>query len=82
MAFSALPLLIGTMTVLVILSVVGTIATVRGDDGDEIIDPFRAREQTRPRHGRRAFLVVVNWLFPLLAIVIFVMTWGFTLLRP
>ncbi|MEZ3161918.1 hypothetical protein AB1K54_15490 [Microbacterium sp. BWT-B31] len=82
LAFSALPLLIGTMTVLVILSVVGTIATIRGDDGDEIIDPSRARQQTKPRQGRRAFLIFVNWLFPLLAIVIFAMTWGFALLRP
>ncbi|MGM7667781.1 hypothetical protein [Microbacterium sp. A93] len=81
LAFSAPPLLIGTMTALVILSVIGTIATVRGEDGDEIIDPLRAQDETKPRQGRRVFLVFVNWLFPLLAIVIFAMTWGFTALR-
>jgi len=81
LAFSALPLLIGTSIVLVILSVVGTIATVRGDEGDEIGDPVRGREQMKPRPGRRAFPIFVNWLFPLLAIVIFAMTWGFALLR-
>lgn len=81
LAFSASPLLIGTMTALVILSVIGTVATIRGDDGDEIIDPLQTRDRTKPRQGRRAFLVFVNWLFPLLAIVIFAMTWGFTLLR-
>lgn len=82
LAFSALPLLVGTLTTLVILSIIGTIATVRGDDGDEIVDPLSAREGAKPRKRRLVFLIVVNWLFPILAIVIFMMTWGFTLLRP
>lgn len=81
LAFSALPLLIGTMSALVVLSVIGTIVTVRSDDGDEIADPSRARDGAKPRRGRRAFLIFVNWLFPLLAVVILAMTWGFSLLR-
>lgn len=80
LAFSALPLLIGTMCALVILSVIGTIATVRSGDGDEIVDPSRVPGGMKPR-GRRAFLIFVNWLFPLLAIMIFVLTWGLTALR-
>lgn len=35
----------------------------------------------KPRQGRRAFLVFVNWIFPVLAIVIFAMIWMFTLVR-
>lgn len=82
LVFSPLPLVIGTMTALVILAVIGTIVTIRSNDGDEIVEPLHAQEGTRPRRGRRAFLAFVNWLFPILAIVIFAMTWGFTLLRP
>lgn len=81
LAFSALPLLIGTMCTLVILSAVGTIVTVRSGDGDEIVDPSRAQDGRQVKRGRQAFLIFVNWLFPLLAIVIFAMTWGFTALR-
>lgn len=82
LVLSPLPLLIGTMTVLVLLSAVGTIATMREGDGYEIIEPLQARDGARPRQVRLPFPIIVNWLFPILAIVIFAMTWGFTLLRP
>ncbi|MDR2999283.1 MAG: hypothetical protein LBU78_14310 [Microbacterium sp.] len=81
LAFSALPLMIGAMAVLVVLSVIGTIATLRGGDGDEVADPSRGQEKTHPRRGRKVFLIFVNWIFPLLAVVIFLMTWGLTALR-
>lgn len=82
LTFSAFPLLIGTMCALVILSVIGTVATVRSGDGDEIVDPSRVQDGMKPRRGRRAFLIFVNWLFPLLAIVIFALTGGLAALRP
>lgn len=81
-ALDALPVLIATMGVLIALSIVGTIMTARRGDADEIIDPSEDQAHARPRRGRKAFLTVVNWLFPILAIVIFFMTWGFTFLRP
>lgn len=81
LALSPLPLLIGTMTVLIILSVTGTIATIREGDFYEITEPRQAPNEARPRQVRRAFLIFVNWIFPIVAVVIFAMTWGFTLLR-
>lgn len=74
-------LLIGTMTVLIVLSAIGTIATIRGSDSYEIIEPLQTRDEARPRRGWRAFLILVHWLFPILAVVIFAMTWGLTLMR-
>lgn len=82
LVFSALPLLVGTAAVLVVLSVIGTIATVRSRDDDEIVEPLQAQVETKRRHGRNPLLIVVNWLFPILCVVVFAMTWGFSLLRP
>lgn len=73
--------LVVAMTVLVILSVIGTIVTLRSKDGDEIVEPLDAPEASGQRHGRRAFLLFTDWLFPILAVLIFAMTWGFSLLR-
>ncbi|WP_162903665.1 hypothetical protein [Leucobacter sp. wl10] len=82
LALSPLPLLMVTMTALVVLSVIGTITTLRSNDGDEIIEPLEAQEPSRRRPGRKAFVLFVDWLFPLLAVIIFLMTWGFSLMRP
>ena len=62
------------MTVLIILSVIGTIATVREGDSYEITEPRQAPDESSPRQVGRAFRIFVNWIFPILAIVIFAMT--------
>lgn len=78
---SALPVLAGTMTVLIALSVLGTIVTFRSGDGEEIIEPWKNQANPARRTKRRALLILVDWLFPILAIAIFVMTWGVSFLR-
>lgn len=79
---SPLPLLIATMTALVVLSVIGTITTLRSNDGDEITEPLEARASSGRRRGRKAFVLFVDWLIPILAVILFFMTWGFSLMRP
>jgi hypothetical protein len=79
---SPLPLMVATVTALVVMSAIGTITTLRSGDTDEIIEPLDAPETARKRGGRRAFLIVTDWLFPILALVIFLMTWGLSLPRP
>ena len=82
LTFSALPLLIGTAIVLVVLSVIGTVATLRSRDDDEIVEPLRAHEASTQSRGARLMLIGVNWIFPILAVVVFTMAWGFSALRP
>lgn len=81
LVFSPLVLLIGTTAALIVLSIVGTIVTIRSQDGDEIVEPLQAQQGTGPRRGRQVFLIFVNWLFPIFAIVIFALNWGFSLLQ-
>lgn len=81
LALSPLPLLIGTMTLLIALSLIGTIATVREGRSYEITEPRQAANESSPRQVGRAFRIFVSWIFPILAIVIFAMTCGFTVLR-
>lgn len=75
-------LLLAVPVLLVVLSVIGRIVTVRSHDDDEIVEPLQARDEPRQRRGRHMFLLLVDWLFPILAVVIFAMTWGVSLLRP
>lgn len=82
LVLSPLPMLIATMTTLVILSIIGTITTLRSNDGDEIIEPLEAQGHSGKRRRRKVFVLVVDWLFPIFAVVIFFMTWGFSLMRP
>ncbi|MFT4215153.1 MAG: hypothetical protein QM622_10315 [Microbacterium sp.] len=82
LVLSPLPILIVTMSVLVVLSVIGTVTTLRSGAGDEIVEPLAAQEPEGKRRGRRAFILVTDWLFPVLAVIVFLMTWGFTLMRP
>lgn len=82
LVLSPLPILVVTMVVLVAFSVVGTITTLRSGDGDAIVEPLDAPASAATRRRRSVFLIVVDWLFPILAIVVFVMAYGFTLLRP
>jgi hypothetical protein len=71
----ALPVLLTAAGVLVALSTAASVATVRSADTDEIGDPRRGDADSGPRQGRRAFLLVVDWLFPLLALVMLGVTW-------
>lgn len=73
-------LLVGSMAVLVLLAVIGTVATLRSADEEEIVAPLQAPEDARGRRRRSPLPLVVNWLFPILAIVIFGMNWGIGLL--
>lgn len=82
LVFSALPMLVGTATVLVVLSVIGTVATLRSRDDDEIVEPLQSQVEAKRPRGRRLLLIAVNWLFPLIAAVVFAMAWGFSLIRP
>lgn len=82
LAVSALPLLVGTAVVLGVLSVIGTIVTIRGSDDDEIVEPLSALDERGRRRGTSPLLILVNWIFPMLAVVVFAMAWVFSLLRP
>ncbi|NYD67555.1 hypothetical protein [Agromyces atrinae] len=82
LVISALPLMIGTLSALVVMSIVGTIVTLRSRDADEIVEPLEARDDARPRGRRLAFLIVTDWLFVILTFVIFAMTWVLSSLRP
>ncbi|MGO1410956.1 MULTISPECIES: hypothetical protein [unclassified Microbacterium] len=77
--FSALPPLVGAAAVLVVLSVIGTIATVRSRDDGEIVEPLPVQDEAKQEQGRHPFLIVVNWLFPMLAAVVFAIAWAFSL---
>lgn len=81
LVFSALPLLVGTAIVLVVLSVIGTVATLRSRDDDEIVAPLQAQNDAKRSRGRHPLLIAVNWIFPVMAVVVFTMTWVFSLLR-
>lgn len=82
LVLSPLPMLVVAMATLVVLAIVGTVVTLRSGDADEVIEPLEAHEPSAQRRGRTTFLLVIDWLFPILAVVIFFMTWGFSLMRP
>ncbi len=71
----ALPILLVAAGVLVALSVAGSLATVRSADTDEIADP-RGGVKPSTRRSRLAFLLLVDWLFPLLALLMLGVTWA------
>lgn len=76
---AALPVMIVAMAVLVVLGIIGTVITLRSADSDEITDP---RESSAPqRRGRRGFLVFVDWLFPMLGVLMLGVIWGMQSLR-
>lgn len=58
------------------------IVTFRSGDGEEAIEPWKNQANRVRRTKRRALLIFVGWLFPILAVVIFSMTWGFSFLCP
>lgn len=77
----ALPVLLGAMAVMIALSVVDTVVVLRSHDDDEITDPLETAGAAKPAGRWRAFVLLTNWLFPILAVLIFAMAGGFTFLR-
>lgn len=77
-----LPILIAALSVLVLLSVIGTIATLRRGDTDEIVTPLETQRVAGRQRKSLTLLLVTDWLFPALALVVFAMNWGFSLMRP
>lgn len=80
LVLSPTPVLIGTATVLVALSIVASVLTSR-DGTDEIVEPLPSAGTSAPRGPGRRFLVFVDWLFPILAVVTFALTGLLTQLR-
>lgn len=80
LVFSPLLVMIIAMAVLVTLAVVGTITTLRSNDAENIIDPLDA--DAASGSGRKVGLLVVDWLFVILAALAFVMTWVLSLTSP
>ncbi|WP_336631365.1 MULTISPECIES: hypothetical protein [unclassified Microbacterium] len=75
-----LPVLIGTAMLMVTLSIVATVLTLRGGT-DEIVDPLPTAEARTARGPGRRFLILVDWLFPILAVVVFALTALLTMAR-
>ena len=78
---SALPLLLGSLGVMFFLSVSGTIVTLRSGDDQEIAYPLQSLDGSTTHRGRRPLVLFVDWLFPALAVALFVMLWGLGFLR-
>jgi len=77
LALAPLPWLLGSGVAMVLLSLWGTIQTLRRGTIDDITEPITAVPTGRAR-ARRAFVMLTNWLFPLFAmimgLVIFLLT--------
>lgn len=63
-----LPWLLGSAVAMVLLSVWNTIQTLRRGNIDDITEPIPARPAASIR-GRRVFVMLTNWLFPLFAAI-------------
>lgn len=77
----ALPVILGCVAAMIILSIIGTIATLRSRDGEQIIAPLEALSDKDSQKGLRGFTLFVNWLFPILTVVLFLMLWGMHAVR-
>ncbi|WP_217132498.1 hypothetical protein [Leucobacter chinensis] len=75
LVLSPLAILVTSGAAIVILAITGTIATLRGGDEDEVVDPLEA--QGVPANGRKkkSFPLFVNWIFVFFAIGIFGISW-------
>ncbi|MBW4032143.1 MAG: hypothetical protein HIU88_05710 [Acidobacteria bacterium] len=71
---SPLPWLAGTAIVMLALSIHGTVLSVRSREVDEIVEPLPGTGGPRPRRGWHPALLVVNWLFPILAALVFALS--------
>lgn len=75
---SPLPWLVGTTIVMLALSGLGTALSLRSRATDEITDPLPGAAGEKRRRGWHPALVVVNWLFPIFAALVFTLTWTLT----
>lgn len=80
LAMPALPLLVGTAGVMLVLSAIGTVLSRRNRGVDEIVEPLPAVGGAKQGGNRHPALLIANWLFPILAGVVFAMTWVFSVL--
>lgn len=68
LSLDPLPWLLGSAVAMVLLSVWNTIQTLRRGNIDDITEPIPARPAAGIR-GRRVFVMLTNWLFPLFAAI-------------
>ena len=68
LSLDPLPWLLGSAVAMVLLSVWNTIRTLRRGSIDDITDPLPAGSAGTNR-GRRAVVMLINWLFPLFAAI-------------
>ena len=68
LSLDPLPWLLGSAVAMVLLSVWNTIQTLRRGNIDDITEPLPARPAAGIR-GRRVFVMLTNWLFPLFAAI-------------
>jgi hypothetical protein len=62
--------MIGSFTAMVLLAVGNTVRTARRGSRDDIVEPFHARSSRSVRSARWG-AAFINWLFPLLGVVLF-----------
>ena len=68
LSLDPLPWLLGSAVAMVLLSVWNTIQTLRRGNIDDITEPIPAQPAAGIR-GRRVFVMLTNWLFPLFAAI-------------
>ena len=68
LSLDPLPWLLGSAVAMVLLSAWNTIQTLRRGNLDDITEPIPARPTAGTR-GRRVFVMLTNWLFPLFAAI-------------
>ena len=68
LSLDPLPWLLGSAVTMVLLSVWNTIQTLRRGNIDDITEPIPAQPAAGIR-GRRVFVMLTNWLFPLFAAI-------------
>ncbi|QTX04713.1 hypothetical protein [Agromyces archimandritae] len=73
LVFSAVPVVVVTAAVLVLIAVIGTVQNVRSRHSDAIVDPIRGAAPANPR--RLLFLIATAWIFPIFAALMFGMIW-------
>jgi hypothetical protein len=68
LTLAPLPWIIGSALTLVVLSAWNTIRTIRRGTIDDITEPLTALSARTGRRSR-VFMLIINWLFPILALV-------------
>lgn len=77
LALDPLPWLLGSGLAMILLSLWNTIRTLRRGTIDDITEPMTALPTDSSR-GRRAFVMVTNWLFPIFAAIMGLVIFLFT----